>query len=203
MRDSGRPADPDIDQENPAGSFVWRSGDGRARGFIGVPFFPRGEMLIDPQGAVWSTEYGDAAYRIRRFEPGGDTLLLLEAQRAAVPVSEAARDSALDRIRELLLPRVGDVELDASRIPVTQPAISGMLVAAEGDLWVRTPITDGDVFDVYDREGRHQRTVRNPLRLYEPIRPYVRQDQLWAVVVDDLDVQYVVRARIVAPPALR
>ena len=40
--------------------------------------------------------------------------------------------------------------------------------------------------------------VSNPLRLYSPVRPYVRQDQLWAVAVDELDVQYVVRARIVA-----
>ena len=67
----------------------------------------------------------------------------------------------------------------------------------DGDLWVRTQLQDSEVFDVYDRAGTYHRTVLNSLKLYYWVRPVVRGDDLWAVVTDEFDVHYVVRARLV------
>lgn len=193
------PPKPKVDPEDPPGSFIWQSSDGRSRAYFGVPYFPQGENLIDPRGAVWSTTYGDPSYRIALWEPGGDTTLVLETRRAAVAIPPPERDSAIASVREQML-KMGGGSQDWSKVPVTRPAVSGMFLSEGGELWVRTPVEDGEVFDVYDRSGRHLRTVRDPLHLYSWLRPWVRGDQLWAVVVDDLDVQYVVRARITPAP---
>jgi hypothetical protein len=189
------PPDAGVDPENPPGSFVWQSADGGSRAYFSVPYFAAARTLIDPRGAVWSTAYGDPRYRIARWEPGGDTTLILEASRPPVTIPVVERDSAIAAIRERLL-ELGDAHQDWSKVPRNRPAVAGMFLSQEGDLWVRTPVEDGDVFDVFDQSGRHSRTVWNPLRLYPWVRPYVRGDHFWAVVVDDLDVQYVVRARI-------
>lgn len=193
------PPDPKVDPEDPPGSFFWQSADGESRAYFGVPYFPQGEMLIDPRGAVWSTAYGDATYRIARWEPGGDTTLVLETRRAPVEIPAAERDSSIASIREEMA-QYGGGNQDWSKVPTTRPAVAGMFLSEEGELWVRTPAANGELLDVYDPFGRHLRTVRNPLHLYTWVRPHVRGDQLWAVVVDDLDVQYVVRARMAPAP---
>jgi len=194
------PPDPDMDPEDPPGAFFWESADGTSRGYYGVPYYPQGESLIDPRGWIWSTAAGDVSYRITRWEPGGDTTLVLETRRAPVGIRTAERDSAIDVVRKGLQ-EVGGANQDWSKVPLTRPAVAGMFVSEEGELWVRTPLPDAEVFDVYDREGRHARTVGNPLHLYPWLRPYVRGDQLWCVVTDQLDVQYVVRARVVRADA--
>lgn len=190
------PPDLEVDEEDPPGSFFWRSSDGNSSGYYGVPFFPQSESLIDPTGAIWSTAYGDPSYRIARWVPGRDTTLVLETLRAPVTIPAAQRDSAITVVREALL-TVGGANQDWSKVPETRPAIAGMFQAEGGELWVRTSLKDAEVFDVYDRDGRHVRTVQNPLNLYRWLRPTVKRDQFWAVVTDAFDVQYVVRAEIV------
>lgn len=72
-----------------------------------------------------------------------------------------------------------------------------MFLSESGYLRVRSVREDHEVFDVYDREGRHLRSVLNPLELIRWLRPTVRGDDLRGVVTDELDVQYVVRASVV------
>lgn len=189
------PADPDIDFENPAGSFVWRSSDGRSNAYFSVPFFPGGNTLIDPAGFVWSTEYGDPSYRIARWAPGGDTTLLLEAGREPPVISLAARDSAIEEIRERMRGYDGASQ-DWSKVPTVEPAIAGLHTSEDGQLWVRARTPDGEVFDVYERSGSYVRSVANPLTLYQWVPPVIRGEDVWAVVTDEFDVHYVVRARI-------
>jgi len=189
------PPDPEVDREDPPGAFYWKAADGTASGYFSVPYFPVGQQLIDPQGAVWSTPYGDPAYRITMWKPGEDTTLVLESLRPAVVIPAAERDSAIAVIRDRLRER-GAANQDWSKVPTIRPAVITMFVSEVGDLWVLTELEDSQVFDVYGRAGRHRRTVLNSLKLYRWIRPVVRGDELWAVVTDDFDVQYVVRARI-------
>lgn len=189
------PADPDVDPEDPPGSFFWQSPDGNMGGYYGVPFFARAQQVIDPGGAVWSTAYGDPSYRIARWVPGGDTTVILEAARPFVPVPAAERDSAIAVVREALRGR-GAARQDWSKVPSVRPQIRSMFVSASGELWVLSEREDGQLFDVYAPNGRHARTIANPLRLDRYVRPTVRGEELWAVVTDELEVHYVVRARV-------
>jgi hypothetical protein len=186
---------PDTD---PPGAFYIDFGGG-SWGFYGVPFYAQGGRLMDPRGVFWSTTEGDPAYRIARWAPGGDTTLVIEVRRPPVPVSAAERDSALGQIQGSLQERGVTPKLDESKVPATKPAVAGLFLAESGDLWVRvaTPADSLLTYDVFDRDGHPLGTAVTSLALLRWVRPTVRGDRFWAVVTDELDVPYVVRARIV------
>lgn len=190
-------ARPDFGAKPPPGSFVWESSDGLSRMVFGAPFYPMAQQLVDPASLIWSTEYGDPSYRIVRWAPGGDTTLILETRRPPTAVSEAQRDSAIAAVRELLV-EPGGRDLDWSKLPTVRPAVTGMFLSEEGNLWVQVPSESSALhYDVYDPDGVYAQTVQTSLRVWPFLRPVVRGDRFWAVAIDELDVPYVVRARIV------
>ncbi|MGD2134612.1 MAG: hypothetical protein PVF27_00555, partial [Gemmatimonadales bacterium] len=58
---------------------------------------------------------------------------------------------------------------------------------------------DDRILDVFDREGRFLGTVTLPFAITRSPAPRVRDDTMWAVTEDNLEVPYVVRARIEKP----
>ena len=194
---SDQPEDEEYDPESQPGSF-YQELDG---GFMmyGIPFYASEVSFIDSRGAVWSTRDGDPAYRLSRWEPGGDTTLVIETRRPAVPVPEVERDSVIDALRQMLADAGASRQWDWSRIPHVRPAVEATFQSAEGNLWVRTPSADGGVlFDVYSGDGGYLGTASlGPgLSLSSQVDPVVRGDSAWLIVTDEFGVQYVVRARI-------
>jgi hypothetical protein len=59
--------------------------------------------------------------------------------------------------------------------------------------------TTASVFDVFDRTGSHVASVEAPFAPWRFLNPVIRGDQFYALVRDEDDVPYVVRARIVRP----
>ncbi|WP_419943059.1 6-bladed beta-propeller [Candidatus Palauibacter sp.] len=76
---SDRPQDEEYDPESQPGAFYQESGGGYM--MYSIPFYPHEVSYFDPRGAVWSTRKGDPEYRIKRWQPGGDTTLLVETRR--------------------------------------------------------------------------------------------------------------------------
>jgi hypothetical protein len=183
------------DPADDPGTYVFE-GSGGTRMFTSVPFYPGLQRILDPRGGAWSTSAGDPAYRIGHWVPGGDTTLVIETQRARVPVTTAERDSAVEQLRASAA-RVGAQAGDWSRIPALKPSVASLFLADDGRLWVRTHSVPGTEYDVYERDGGIAGTVVTALDVLSRPAPVVRGDHLWAVVKDDLDVQYVVRARLV------
>ncbi len=155
-----------------------------------IPFAPALDWLIGPAGDFW---YGISdSYRIvhRRLE--GDTLRIIEKAWTPVRVTQAERDTALQRY-EWFTRQGGTV--DASRIPDTKPAFERLTVDDRGDLWVRPGGAPAGLYDVFDPEGRYLGVVHAGVNLkYQ--RPLIRGDHLYAAVVDTLGVPYMVEARI-------
>jgi hypothetical protein len=190
------PDRPATDPRDPPDAFYWEAPDGRSSGYIAVPFYPQGNELVDPNGAVWSTAPGDPTYRVTRWNPGGDTTLVLDTRRAQVPVPAGVRDSIIGAIREQLLER-GATNQDWSKVPEVRPAVESMFLAEEGHLWIRVASPDSITrYDVFDRDGRYSGTAVTALRVFRWVKPVVRGEHFWAVVTDDLDVPFVVRARV-------
>lgn len=189
---------PDVDPDDPPGAFSWEAPGGVPNISMGVPFYPRGMGMLDHRGTQWLTEAGNPSYRILRAVPGGDTTLVLELTRRPVPVGEAERDSAVDEIRDRLR-EVGGAEAtnqDWSKIPGVKPAVTGMFVAEDGRLWVEAASDSMRTYDVFERNGRYVGAVETALNIWPGVAPVVRGDRLWAIVTDEFDVPYVVRARI-------
>ena len=122
--------------------------------------------------------------------------MTIQTSRAAVPVTAAERDSAIAGLGELFRER-GAGEPDWSKIPAVKPLVLSLFFAESGHLWVRTGAPAGlHSFDIYDPDGSYSGTAVTSLRLVSSIPPFVRDDKVWAVVSDDLGVQYVVRGRL-------
>ena len=193
---SNRPQDEEYDPESQPGAFYQESGGGYM--MYSIPFYPSEVRYLDPRGAVWSTRPGDPEYRIKRWQPGGDTTLLVETRRPPVSVPAVERDSVIDVMRQMLS-NMGVGEWDWSRVPTIKPAVEAIFESAEGNLWIRTPSNgDGILFDVYSRDVSYLGTASlGPgLNLFEQVTPVVRGDLVWLIVTDELDVPYVIRARI-------
>lgn len=179
------------------GVFYWESSDGSTRRIHPVPFFPIGVEVLDPRGGFWSKEDGDPAYRVRHFMPGGDTTLVLETMRSPVRIPSEERDSVIDGLRDELQ-QTGGARQDWARVPEVRPPVVSMFLSDEGKLWVQVASPDESlVYDVYQRTGQYEGTVETGLKIYSQLRPLVRGNQFWAVVTDEFDVPYVVRAHLV------
>lgn len=190
------PERPAVDPDDPPGSFAWQAPSGMPRGYASVPYFSNGATILDSSGQFWSAGYGDPSYRIARVTPSGDTTLVIETRREAVPVTSAERDSAVGAILENL-EQFGVTSLDVSKVPAVKAAVTSMFRSEDGQLWVRIPSTDSlPHYDIYDDDGRLTGSVVMPFDVVTYVPPFVRGDAFHAVVTDDMGVQYVVRARI-------
>ena len=164
-----------------------------------VPFYARPYQVLTATGEFWSTTAGHTQLEIARWTPAGDTSLVFTSLRIADRVTSAERDSAMSQLQESLAERSGSSpDLDPSRVPATKPTAYGLSLDDRGRLWVRLsePAADTTDYDVFDRDGHHAETVRMPFRVDGWVPPVVRGDTVWAVVTDEMEVQYVVRATL-------
>lgn len=188
------PPRPEYDADDPEGSFAFRFGES-GRGYAQVPFYQVGVVVYAPDGPAWSVPRGDPTYRVHRWLPEGDTALVLEVLRPPVPVTSEDREAAVAGVLSSL-EQYGVKTLDESKIPPVKAAVSSMFLSADGDLWVRIPMDGpGATYDVFTRDGDRLGTVHAPFAPLSYLPPFVRGDRIWAVAVDELDVQYVVQGR--------
>jgi hypothetical protein len=176
----------------------WEIPFGRGTMYVAVPFYAADHEVLDRTGAIWFAE-GRAGYRLKRYVPAGDTLRVVEVRRAARAIAPAARDSAIAEVRASLEGEGIPSELDWSLVPEVHPAIYGVSLSDEGDLWVRTSSFDESPtrYDVLDPDGRYRGTAEVPGRVKQGVKPVVRGDRVWAVVVGDLDAEAIVGGRLV------
>ncbi len=164
-----------------------------------VPFYARPYQVLTPNGEFWGTTGGSPRLEVARWKPAGDTSLVFTSLRKPEPVTSAERDSAMNALEERYSRPSGNrPHLDPSRVPAEKPTAYGLSLDDLGRLWVRVgePSADATEYDVFDRNGHHAETVRMPFRVDAWVPPVVHGDTAWAVVTDDTDVQYVVRARM-------
>ena len=164
-----------------------------------VPFYPLGTSFLDAAGgSFWYTVQGDPAYRIWKHSLSGGMTTEAVVERPGIPVTQAERDSAINVLRE----NTGR-DLDWSRIPDTRKPVRIIFASAAGNLWVNTVLPGfGSSFDVLAPDGALGAATAD-FAVSPFVKPVVRGDSFWAVVTDDLGIQYVVRARIDGPQETR
>jgi hypothetical protein len=178
---------------------VWRIALGNGTLHMPVPYFAQPQQVVGPTGEFWTTPEGATQIEAARWMPPGDTSLVIRSIRQPVPVTPAERDSAIADVRSRLEERLSSPpSLDPSRVPPTKPPTYGLSLDESGRLWVRITDEDSDttIYDLFEPDGRHAETVALPFRVDLWIPPIVRGETVWAVVRDESDVQYVVRARV-------
>jgi sugar lactone lactonase YvrE len=160
-----------------------------------VPFSTRVEWHFDPaRQHLWSANTG--RFRIALQNVRGDTLRIIERSYEPLPVTAEDRRRAIEEY-SWFTEQGG--RIDASRIPSVKPALGRFFTDDQGYLWVWPTTTSedaGPVLDVFDPEGRYLGRVRLPFPVGY-LRPLIVGDRIYAITQDELEVPYVVRARIV------
>ena len=173
--------------------FELRTERGRMR--TGVPFSPGLDWSLTTAGDFWAALTGP--YALFRVSGTGDTLRRVTRAFDPIPVTGEDIDSALANL-EWFTSQGGKV--DRSRIPGTKPALRGLFVADDGHLWVSPTTADradrNHVFDIFDPEGRYLGRVRLTFLLSQYPPPVIRNGVVLGVTQDELEVPFVVRARI-------
>jgi len=165
--------------------------------YWGVPNDPSPITVVDPAGGLWRTN--SLAYRVVRLDEQGDTVLVIASATPAPPVTARDRSEYVEGFVERNPDQRRLAEELASLMPDSMPVISRLTVDDEGRLWIgRTGHPDAPPqFDIFDRDGEYHGTVELAFRpsSYAPI--WIRQNRVYAVVRDSLDVPFVVRSRAV------
>ena len=166
------------------------------RGSAGVPFSASLISRIDREGRLWFASTN--RYRIHRADvETGDTLLVIDFDAPPVAVSEEERNREIAQL-DSFVQRTGGTTWDQSVIPTTKPILQQFELDDQGRLWVRMNSADSvTAIDVFAQSGQLLATTSTALPFWSydgQLR--VRGDHLYAIVRDELDVQYVVRARI-------
>ncbi len=174
-----------------------RNSEGRLREIVEVPYAPWLVWNGGSAGEVWIGV--NDRYALARVTMAGDTTLILSRKASPMRVSAEEKAAALERFRPLLN---GGGRIDDSRIPPNKPLFQSVLVDDEAHLWVRQYVEDretGSLFDIFDPNGRYLGELKIPYDLEARPRPLVRQSNLYGVILDDLEVPYIVRVQIQKP----
>lgn len=164
-----------------------------------VPYSPRMQWSLTPSGDFWMVRTG--RYELTYRTAAGDTLRRVTRAYDPLPVTPEDMDSVRARFADWI---ERGATIDFSRVPKTKPAVSDIYVDDGDHVWVeREPAVASDrhrLFDIFDPEGRFLGQVRLPFAI-QGAKPVFRGGYLYAATTDDLEVPYVVRARIVRPTA--
>lgn len=137
-------------------------------------------------------------YRLIEFAGNGDTVRTIFRSFEPLPVTDADREE----LRRGWMADANQGELPDwwSRLPATKPPVTGLFFRDdETNTWVeqQTRGSEARVFDIFDAEGRYLGAVALPYALANHPSPKVRGDFLYGVTSNELDVDYMVKLRIV------
>lgn len=168
---------------------------GRLR--AGIPYTGSFRWQLSARGTIVAVLTDE--YRFIEFGPEGDTLRTITREFDPLPVTAEDRDSAV--IEMEWFTRQGG-KIDLTKLPSSKPALQSFFWDDEDDLWV-LPIVEWSrlyrVADVFDSTGRYLGEVELPFALATFPVPRIRNNVLYGVTTDELDVPFVVRARIEKP----
>ncbi len=187
-----------------------------------VPFSPAKHWAFSPLGYM----VGGVSdrYAIDLFRRDGP-VLRIERLHDPVPVTAGERENQEERTRWGMRRTQPDWTWNGPPIPDHKPPFRNLYVGKDGRIWVllhtageripdhqldapaegpdpRPPVRwrERPAFDVFEPDGTYLGRVSAPPQL--SLRPYpvVEGDWVWAVVRDELDVQYVSRFRVRREP---
>jgi 6-bladed beta-propeller protein len=166
-----------------------------SRGERAVPFGRGLTTYQDRKGTIW---YGlTDEYRVSRRTMEGDSLLTFSHPATPAQVSASEVDSIDAAMSEL--PQ--QFRVSREDIPVSKPILKRIF--SDNERWVYVvPELDGypvgTVVDVFGETGEHEARMEFPQRISHPTPPpHATSDHLYVVVVDEFDVEYVSRLRII------
>lgn len=168
-----------------------------------VPFGPAIVWAGHPHGGIVKGISSD--YRIELLL--GERVLRIERAFDPIPVTPAERDHYRDSITDMMRYMDSDWSWNGPPIPEHKPVFRRLHSGRDGRIWVdlspelrsaSDPSLGGRIrFDVFEPDGTYLGAVNAPMGFRSAVSPVFNGDHVWAVTLDELDVQRVVRYRLV------
>lgn len=169
-------------------------GERTVQGRVPLPLTHRPSWRLDPSGHFW-VDRGDG-YRLLALSPEHDTIRIIERSYDPVPITSGEVDEAMEQFETGRFAG-GAANMVRSRIPDHHAAINRFMTDELGNLWVRRVLgADLIAWEVFDADGRFLGAVQSDIDLSRLTVHVITPDRVYGVFRDDLDVQYVVRLRI-------
>lgn len=171
--------------------------------YFSVPFQPTPLTVVDPAGGFWRTTGAD--YSVVRLDERGDTVLVIETDAKGPAVAEEDRAEYVEDLVERNRATRSVAEEIAALMPDNKPAIVRLAVDDVGRVWVERSAPEGAYpqLDAYDRDGRYLGSVELMFSPYRYAPLCIRQGRVYAVVLDEMDVPFVVKSRAMSFDARR
>jgi len=173
---------PEVEREYYASTF--REAGLRMSARSPIPHSPDIEFTVDRDGEVWLAN--EATFDLHEITYAGDTLRTVTLRRPAPRLEGRERDS--------LAVATG---LDEARLPQRKPALEEIDVGADGWIWVDTGERPIRAWEVFDPQGIYRGKLVSPVPIEPEPFPVFGAGTITAVTKGALDVQYVVRLRVV------
>ncbi len=190
---------------------------GRSSAAVPVPFTARHYWTMHPNGHFVTGISSDYSVNFGRDE---GVLRIERTNWEPVGISEAERGYHRERLAERMRVTQSDWDWNGPPIPDTKRAFRGLEAGRDGRIWVELwtearPVVNEDHnpddprsqpvtwespvrYDAFEPDGTYLGMLAAPDGfLTSPATPIFEDDRVWAVTRDDLEVQRVVRYRIV------
>ena len=163
-------------------------------------FGKRGLVVVERR--AWTGE-GDAAVRISEIDFNGDTIFAAAVPSEPAPLAGERFDSVVtDWIEGAARgPARGGEIVEAAYRPAYLPAVRDFVAAEHGTIWLQRfdPVASDAGENVHEwwvlnGEGNPVARALTPVDLELKL---VTDDAVWGIVRDDLDVEYIVRHRLI------
>ena len=177
-------------------SYISEAGGGWS--YRGIPFEGGEFARVIPAGGLWHAN--TTSYRLVRTDESGDTVVVIEADMAAQPVTDEDRARFVRETVERDPESRRTAEAIAALMPDVKPILRGAFVDPEGLLWVQR-VTDSDAptfYDLFTPDGDYLGSTRLMLDGVPrgPLR--IRHGNIYTWFLDELDVPFVVRIPLAA-----
>ncbi len=177
-------------------SYISEEGGGWA--YRGIPF-SAGELAhVIPAGGFWHAN--TTSYRLVRTGEAGDTVVVIDADLPAQPVTDEDRATFVQDMVERDPESRRAAEAIAALMPDVKPILRGVFVDPDGRLWVQR-VTENDAptfYDLFTSDGDYLGSLRLMLDGVPrgPLR--IRHGNIYTWYLDELDVPFVVRIPLAA-----
>ena len=149
-----------------------------------VPHSPAIVLDVDGDGDVWLAN--QAIFDLHKVTYGGDTTKTVRLRRPPAPLDGPERRRIADA-----------VGVTPDRLPDSKLSLRSIHAGANGWLWVATEAGAVREWDVFDEHGVYIGRVVSPVPLDTKPPPVFGAETIIGVVRDALDLQYIVRLRII------
>ena len=181
---------PEPSDASPSAIFC-QYGEGFLTAF-GIPFAPGLLERPGPGGVMYSAFTSDYRIAVTRNH-GADTLRLIQRPLPAEPVTDAEWEERTRDFEEWRAEnRDADCEPSGPTRYATKPILGPFEIATDGKLWVTVLRMDGDLWEIFDTEGRLLASVPRPPHKPTGVAPaFGPSDHLLTIRGDSLDLDHV------------